>query len=220
VNIGNYTFLRQTKIPVYQCPSDPSLGNCIDWCPGDASYAGNFLVFGGVGNKDTKPIFFGANNNLNTVWDGRAKIPTTFTDGQSNTIVFAEKYARCDGTGSPGGTWWMRGVFHGAQSFSGGQDDSYPGDRLSAVFAGGIGYDNVAWLQGRASLFQVQPLNPGLKGSQGGQCDRRLASTPHASMNAALGDGSVRNVSASITGATWFAALTPAGGEVLGPDWE
>src|SRR5262249_6123632 len=46
VNIGNNTFLRQTRIPVYQCPSDPSLGNCIDWCDGDASYAGNFQVFG------------------------------------------------------------------------------------------------------------------------------------------------------------------------------
>jgi len=53
VNKGNYTFLRQTLIPAYQCPSDPSIGRgaspketsniyCLDWCNGDASYAGNY----------------------------------------------------------------------------------------------------------------------------------------------------------------------------------
>jgi prepilin-type N-terminal cleavage/methylation domain-containing protein len=34
-----------------------------------------------------------------------------------------------------------------------------------------------------------------------------------------LGDGSVRMVSSGISGTTWAAALTPAGGEVLGSDW-
>jgi hypothetical protein len=215
VNVAANTFLRQTRIPVYQCPSDPSLGNCIDWCDGDASYAGNFLIFGGINNINVKPIFSGASNNLNTVWDGKARIPTTFSDGQSNTIVFAEKYSRCDGHGL-GGTWWMRGVFHGAQSFSKGSDDSYPGDRLSAVFGGGRGSDGTIWLSGTASLFLVQPQN---FGQNPGPCKKELASTPHISMNVALGDGSVRNVSASISALTWAQALTPAGGEVLGPDW-
>src|SRR5262249_28982526 len=49
VNVGSMTWLRQSKIPVYQCPSDPSLGNCLDWCDGDSSYAGNFQVFGNQG---------------------------------------------------------------------------------------------------------------------------------------------------------------------------
>jgi prepilin-type N-terminal cleavage/methylation domain-containing protein len=209
VNIGNNTFLRQTRIKIYQCPSDPSLGKCIDWCDGDASYAGNFLVFGGVNNVNSK-----------SNWDGNARIPATFQDGTSNTIMFAEKYARCDGTGSPGGTWWMRGVYHGRQGPPGGIDDSYPGDRLSAVFAGGKGVDNVAWLQGPASLFQVQPLRPDLKAAQGGQCDRRRASSPHTmGMNVALADGSVRFLPQSISGTTWWAACTPAGDEVLPPDW-
>src|SRR5207248_41009 len=39
VNVGNWKFLRQTRMPIYQCPSDPSLGNAIDWGDGDASYA-------------------------------------------------------------------------------------------------------------------------------------------------------------------------------------
>src|SRR5262249_25410394 len=46
VNTGNYSWLRQTKIENYRCPSDPSLSNCLDWCDGDATYAANFQVFG------------------------------------------------------------------------------------------------------------------------------------------------------------------------------
>jgi prepilin-type N-terminal cleavage/methylation domain-containing protein len=219
VNKGNNTWLRQTRIPVYQCPSDPSLNNGLDWTPGDASYAGNFLVFGGMNNVTTKP----SAANYETVWDGQANIPATFTDGQSNTILFAHKYARCDGNGVPGGTWWMRGVFHGLSSSSGGPStsapqDSFPGDRLSAVFGGGRSNNNVI-TTGPASKFQVQPKNFLQTFANGGECDRRLASTPHAVMQAALADGSVRTISANIDPDTWYAALTPAGGEVLGGNW-
>ncbi|HEV3236122.1 MAG TPA: H-X9-DG-CTERM domain-containing protein, partial [Gemmataceae bacterium] len=38
-------------------------------------------------------------------------------------------------------------------------------------------------------------------------------------MNVALGDGSVRGLSTGMSGVTWWAACTPAGGEVLGSDW-
>jgi prepilin-type N-terminal cleavage/methylation domain-containing protein len=210
VNVGNNTWLRQTRIPIYQCPSDPSLNNGLDWQPGDASYAGNFQVFGGA-----------ANTNSKTNWDGQARIPATFQDGTSQTILFAEKYARCNGTGNPGGTWWMRGVYHGNKSFTGGNnpgpDDSYPGDRLSAVFAGGVGHDNTVWLTGTASKFLVQPPN---FLARPGPCDKRLASSPHtAGMNVGLGDGSVRFLSQGISAQTWWYACTPAGGEVLGSDW-
>jgi prepilin-type N-terminal cleavage/methylation domain-containing protein len=212
VDTGSYTWLRQHKIKTYQCPSDPSLGNCIDWCDGDSSYAGNFLVFGGVNNVNIAPSFA----NALTVWDGAARIPATFADGTSNTIIIAEKYARCNGTGNPGGTWWMRGVLHGSRTFEGGSDDSYPGDRLSAVFGGGRGIDGTVWTTGPGSKFLVQP--PRFL-SRPGPCDKKLASTPHVVMNVALGDGSVRGVTSGVSPNTWYAALTPAGGETLGSDW-
>lgn len=211
-------FLRQHRIKVYQCPSDPTLGNAIDWGNGDGTYASNFLLFGGVKNASVTPTI-GPGGNYQMVWDGKANLQSTVTDGASNTIMLAEKYARCDGTGSPGGNWWMRGVFMGSQSGpGGGGDDSYPGDRLSPVFGGGIGYDNVAWLQGVSSKFQVQPKNPLLPGSQGGQCDRRLASTPHYAMHAAMADGSVRVIVPSISASLWATALTPNGADELLPD--
>ena len=202
VNTGNNTWLRQTRIGVYQCPSDPTLNKGLDWQPGDASYAGNFQVFGGVGNTSRSN------------WDGQARIPATFTDGTSNTILFAEKYARCN-RGGTGGTWWMRGIYHGTRVFNGsspGPGDSYPGDRFSAVFAGGQGRDGTNWITGTGSRFLVQPT--------AAACDKRYASTSHTGgMNVCLGDGSVRFLSNGLSGTTWWAACTPSNGEVLGTDW-
>ena len=212
-NPGNRTFLRQSKVPVYQCPSDPSLGNCLDWCNGDASYAGNFMVFGDRNHPNSSnPIY----------WDGQARMPATFPDGTSNTILFAEKYARCNGTGNPGGTWWMRGVYHGYRSFSGtnspGSDDSYPADRLSAVFGGGVGHDGVRFLQGPGSRFIVQPQN---FLNHPGPCDRRVASSSHtAGMNAGMGDGSVRFLNQSLSGTTWWLAVMPNDGAIMPADWD
>jgi prepilin-type N-terminal cleavage/methylation domain-containing protein/prepilin-type processing-associated H-X9-DG protein len=206
-------FLRKTLIPVYRCPSDPSLGNCLDWCKGDSSYAGNFLVFGGFQNANTVPSV----TNGATVWDGRAHIPSSFADGTSNTILLAEKYSRCDGINWSGGTWWARGILHGASAMTGSTDDSFPGDGLSAVFGGGIGIDGTVWFQGTASLFQVRPL-PFLGGT--GPCDPRLASSPHSGgMNVALADGSTRFLAENMNPQTWAWALTPSGEEVMPSDW-
>jgi prepilin-type N-terminal cleavage/methylation domain-containing protein len=78
-------------VPLYQCPSDPSVPPGGVLGPGRAagSYAGNFRVFGIGGAKD---------------WEGAARLPATFPDGTANTILFAEKYARCD----TAGTQWAR----------------------------------------------------------------------------------------------------------------
>jgi type II secretory pathway pseudopilin PulG len=52
-------------------------------------------------------------------------------------------------------------------------------------------------------------------------CDPALAQAVDAAgIQAALADGSVRVVSDRISPQTWWYACTPAGGEVLGPDWE
>ncbi len=218
VNTQSRTWLRQTRIPTYQCPSDDTLGNGLDWMPGDSSYATNFLVFGGTRNVTTAPTF-GNNGNFATVWDGQGSF-ATITDGLSNTVMMAEKISRCDGTGSPGGTWWMRGVFNATQGGpnSLGSSDSFPGDRLSAVFGGGRGRDGVIFATGLASKFQVQPRRPLSNAANGGLCDRRLASTPHQAMQLALCDGSVRTVTGGIANDIWAAVITPSGSEV-NTDW-
>jgi hypothetical protein len=243
VSANPSVFLRGTLIPTYRCPSDPSLGSgvtrvfeettCWDWCAGDASYAGNFLVFSKISYKlDSTtglqlPVFPSpTQKNYETVWDARAKIPSSFPDGTSNTIVLAEKYARCE-TGDPPsqnncchGTWWMRGIFFGQKGSPGvnDTDDSYPGDTLSAVFGGGISVGSSfgslnwggSWLTGLNSKFLVQPKLD--------QCNWQVASTPHAAINVALADGSVRSLSPTMSSLTWYQACTPNGGENLGVD--
>jgi len=221
------TWLRCSYIPSYQCPSDPTLGQnpATDWLPGDASYAANFQVFGNqtlISNSNTW-------NVLEPAFDNKARM-ATFADGTSNTIIYAEKLASCagtirnagviftgvNGTQSAGGTWWMRGVWHGSAALSGASSnqDSYPADRVSAVFGGGRGVDGTGWYTGVNSKFLLQPRNPT---STSGQCDRGLASGYHSGgINVAMADGSIRLVTASIDVANWWAALTPNGGEVIG----
>ena len=47
-----------------------------------------------------------------------------------------------------------------------------------------------------------------------------LAATAHAGgMLVGLADGSVRSLAQGMSGDTWWAAVTPSGGEVLGSDW-
>jgi prepilin-type processing-associated H-X9-DG protein len=78
---------RSTPIKTYLCPADPSAPNTgmLDdqWAAGN--YAANYQVFGLGGAYP---------------WEGGARIPLTFADGTTNTILFAEKYARCGDYGS------------------------------------------------------------------------------------------------------------------------
>jgi hypothetical protein len=60
--------------------------------------------------------------------------------------------------------------------------------------------------------FQVQPFAE--------QCNPALPQSAHpGGIQVALADCSVRNLYPAISWETWFAACTPAGGEVLGDDW-
>lgn len=221
------SFLRQTRIKTYQCPADGTLNTnpATDWFPGDASYAANFQVFG-RGNLvpvTSMPL---------ADWDGNARIPASFTDGQSNTIIYAEKLSYCpgsignagpnggvpaftgrNGSTSHGGTWWMRGIYR-AGTITGTSPptstDSFPADRLSAVFGGGVGTDT-RWYVLQNSKFTTGVFTPN---TTAGTCDRGRASTHHAAIQVAMGDGSVRSVSPSVDAMLWWQNLTPRGGEI------
>ena len=177
-------------IKVYACPSDPNYGTGQAWGGGWSwgTYAANYQVFGA---PDTGG------------WDGGARIPATFQDGTSNTIVFAEKYARCGGAGAlwGHGSWennWCPNFVYGNRQGTQGYQSGWIGPGVV----------------GPGSKFQITP-NP-----YQSACVTALAQTAHSSgMNVGLGDGSVRALSAGISGTTWWYACTPSGGEVLGTDW-
>jgi prepilin-type N-terminal cleavage/methylation domain-containing protein len=211
---GNNNVYSQ-PVPVFLCPSDPSVdaGGVVTidgFSFGSLCYASNAMV--------------NAINDLNATpykTDPQGKNGIYFiTDGTSNTILHAEKYARCSTTDPAlpppfrdGGTAWAYAtsvlfawqpppmVLPG-KAFQ-------PGFCIPALAARGA--PNAV---GPASKFQVQPT------PFEGNCDPTRASTAHAGgILVGLADGSVRTLAPSLSGATWWAAVTPAGGEVLGTDW-
>jgi hypothetical protein len=80
---------------IYVCPSDPTIGDGLsDFGHAYGSYAYNAQVFATV---DTQGRL--------REWYGEARIPQTFQDGTSNTIVIAEKLAHCGEAGTLWANW-------------------------------------------------------------------------------------------------------------------
>jgi hypothetical protein len=56
--------------------------------------------------------------------------------------------------------------------------------------------------------------------SEGAVCDHARPSTgPDAGITVCLADGSARTVSPGVSVATWWAACTPQGNDLPGPEW-
>jgi prepilin-type N-terminal cleavage/methylation domain-containing protein len=182
--IGGFASLATpgaNTIKSYLCPSDPTTQPPPTWTNGwvVGSYADNNEVFG-------DPNWAGWAGNSAT-----ARMPASFQDGTSNTIGVAEKYSRCNGSG----TLWAHGQWNPAWE-----------PRFNT-------WQN----RGPSSKFQVQPApNPASTSS----CNNTIPSTSHtAGMNTLLMDGSVKFISQGIDPVTWWWACTPSGGETLGPNW-
>jgi prepilin-type N-terminal cleavage/methylation domain-containing protein len=180
-------------IKTYISPADPSgppNGMLDTGSPrAGTSYAPNEYVFGAQN-------FLAAGN----WWEDQnphASIPRTFPDGTSNTIVFAEKYMAC-GPSSPSIACFYWGETGG------------PCNRLDGLGTGGSipGFHSLP-----TTLPQFAPIwNRG--------CDPCRLQGPYSSgIIVGLGDGSVRNVGAGISVATWAAAVQPDDGVPLGSDW-
>jgi type II secretory pathway pseudopilin PulG len=214
-------FVAQTAIKTYLCPSDPTVAAGGAETVGGAdfaacSYACNYLVFGlpnpvDKGKKLTPPNLWnpdgydGSNPVKTTAPANTPRMPATFTDGTSNTILFAEKFSRCQ--------WFMAGTTKKAQ----------PGGNVWA----GVAYsalDSKGSTAQYAPAFAMEaPWNDGTKFQSSPtpqQCNVAYAQTGHsAGIVVAMADGSARLVSPKVTAVTWTAACTPNGGEVLGADW-
>src|SRR5262249_23645445 len=119
----------------------------------------------------------------------------TFTDGTSNTLLVTEKIAGQN----PGALW---------------ANNDGVADQWSPVF----GVTNAACSGNqlyKVSTSQYPQFSPNPPKSR----DVALPSTYHEAITVLMGDGAVRNISPSVTQATWFEALTPDSGNTLGSDW-
>jgi prepilin-type N-terminal cleavage/methylation domain-containing protein len=201
-------------VPAFLCPSDPSVGpggvaTIEGYEFGQASYAPNALVSATTDFSRNPPVSNPrAKNNL-----------TTITDGTSNTILHAEKYARCTNTTmvpafQDGGTAWAYCTSPLLFPWLG-PPMVLPGKAFQPGFAiPGLAARGAPNAIGPGSKFQVQPT-PFL-----GNCDPTRTATAHpGGMVVGLADGSVRTLSPGLSGTTWWAAVTPSVGEVLGSDW-
>jgi hypothetical protein len=206
---GNNKVFSQ-RVPGFLCPSDPSLDT-----------SGIVIVDG---------VSFGASSYapsalLSAQTDLNANPPTTnpqgkkrfaeILDGTSNTILHAEKYARCSNTTmaplfQEGGTAWAYAtsfLFPWQPPPMNLPPNAFqPGFAIPALAV--LGASNAI---GPGSKFQVRPFPAA--------CDPTRASTSHAGMMVGLTDSSVRTLNPNISGHVWWAAVTPAGGDVLGSNW-
>jgi prepilin-type N-terminal cleavage/methylation domain-containing protein len=206
-------------VKVFVCPSDPSArsdGTVIAptgvvW--GACSYAFNSLLFSGDNGINYTNPPTPASGKYDP--QGAARIPASFPDGLSNTMLAAEKYAQCTSSQVPeGGSYWAYSALSSPALPPPMQPKPkpvYPGFEIT-FFA-----PVSATAIGPASMFQVQPT-PFTGASS--VCDPFRAQTSHTGgIQALLGDGSVRNVAPGVSPNTWWFACTPSGGEVLGSDW-
>lgn len=139
-----------------------------------------------------------------------ARLSASFPDGMSNTIAFAEHYARCRGVEFDYVMAW----------------DSWPLQRR-ATFADGPQTYALGW-PAHGDVYPVTSGNPPrTTGSLRGltfqvrpdpktECRPGLAQTPHQSgMLSALFDGSVRTIAPGVAPHIYWGAVTRDGGEVL-----
>jgi hypothetical protein len=125
-----------------------------------------------------------------------ARIPATFADGTSNTILFVEKYAVC-GTSQNSVATFYWGESGGTCNRVGGQ--------------GGNGSIPGIYTISSTPQFKPAPFvncNP---------C--QVQGMTAGGILVGLGDGSCRLISPSISLTTWENAIMPADGNVLGSDW-
>jgi prepilin-type N-terminal cleavage/methylation domain-containing protein len=202
-----------------------------------------------AGNAATGPTYsasgstfhagFGYYSATPTNVDAIVSLTKSFPDGLSNTLMYTEKYAQCQNAvfappNYDGGNYW-------AYCSVGSPNDPSVYAGFSANVPGQAGYlpDSSPVYPLIADTFWDQPPSPlaapGFMISIGpgskpvfqpnpyigalSQCDPRVASTAHNALQAGMADGSVRSVNSGVSGTTWWYALTPNGGETLGPDW-
>jgi prepilin-type N-terminal cleavage/methylation domain-containing protein len=185
-SISTYSWNNSAMVvKSYVSPGDPSApANFLlpNWGNrGATSYAANWYVFQGNGNNG-----------------GQAQIPRSFPDGQSNTVVFVEKYAVC---GSYNHVWSESG--QGAGPLSNYYSPAWWGANNSPGYPTLLNY---------SPNFQAQPSVAA--------CNPAYAQAPYAGgMMVGLGDGSVRLVNSGVSSTTWSYAVFPNDGQVLGSDW-
>jgi len=202
VAVTNQTWNANNIVPtpkLYLCPSDPSGLDAYGHSNQQNQYGVNYVV--------NSQVFFNA----------YPKTPSSFPDGASSTVLFYERYGNC-GLGNT--TTFPNSPQKDGRTprpwDSGGQDPNYA-MAYAGTNASGCPTGNQCWTMVSWGPPQVFPVFQSLPNAT--VCDNTNTQGMHGGENVLLGDGSVRTISPNVSVASWSAAVTPAGLDVVGNDF-
>jgi Protein of unknown function (DUF1559) len=184
---------------LYLCPSDPSGVTPQGGAPGFGNrwvtnYPVNFQVFA----------------------KQYPKVPSSFPDGASTTILFFERYGQCgpmNGAASgsqqarsavPPSVWW--------------RDDSGADASGSHAYSNYSNTSNGNIWTGAGNTPPTFPVFQNFPGPAT-TCDNTNTQGVHNGENVLMGDASVKLISPSVSPASWSAAVTPNGQDVVNNDF-
>jgi prepilin-type N-terminal cleavage/methylation domain-containing protein len=129
------------------------------------------------------------------------RFPAGIADGTNNTIFFTEKEAvgdgNCPGSRCAGYNYWA---------------DWGPDTGSTGLSVWGV----QSWLAQPIGIGANYPLISPIPGKA---CASAPSSGHTGGIMVGMGDGSVHLVTQGVSPASWWYAMTPAGGEILGSDW-
>jgi len=215
VLIASNDQVMKTFLPGLSCPSDGDRGY---WKENYArsNYVACFSPDGGMVERNAP---YRVDNSFNTAANPGGNRQAAFninvtrrmadiSDGTSNTVLVSETITGPDGSADIRGTWWnIQGMNFSAELTP---NTKTPDQMNRKASQGPPAYESPICVPTKspcaaATDYSVQRFYARSRHTGGVQC--------------VLGDGSVRFVRDSINLATWQAAASISGGEVLGSDW-